>query len=200
MTDGLSTEELPLSQREPLTRYYVANTLGANTHVADLVNRFSVEQALYTGDVAILDLDLPNISQSNMIAYLKRAGLNIPIIEVFTGRVTGPVRSLIALFERWGISDFHAAELLGQQSRSFIGDLRAGSVGLDTRDLQDRARLILGIYEGVHSLLQDADAERSWINAKLEALENSSILDIMLRGSISDLTYAKSYVDYVNGR
>jgi hypothetical protein len=90
--------------------------------------------------------------------------------------------------------------VLGQQSSSFIGDLRAGSTGLDTRDLQDRARLILSIYEGVHSLLQDPDAERTWINAKLAALDNNSILDIILRGSISDLTYAKSYVDYVNGR
>jgi hypothetical protein len=211
MTDALSSEKLPLSQREPLTHHYVTNTLGANTYIAELVNRFNVEPELTTAfpklsDYAIEDLNV-KITEADfqkMIVGFEKAGVVLQTVEgkfsAFTGRMAGPVRSLIALFKRWGISDLQAAELLGQQSSSFISDLRAGTAGLNTRDIQDRAKLILSIYEGVHTLLRQADAERSWINAKLEALEDSSILDIMLRGSIADLMYAKSYVDYVNGR
>jgi hypothetical protein len=118
----------------------------------------------------------------------------------FRGRITGPVRSLLAIFDRWQIGDRDAAILLGSPAISFVNDLRVGTSGLSTRDMQDRARLLIRIYEGVHSLLREADEERSWINSRLPALDNQTLLDIMRRGSISDLLLVKAYVDHANGR
>jgi hypothetical protein len=118
----------------------------------------------------------------------------------FRGRITGPARGLLAIFDRWQIGDRDAALLLGSPAVSFVNDLRVGTVGLSTRDMQDRARLLMKIYEGVHSLLRGADEERSWINSRLPSLDNQTLLDIMRRGSISDLLLVKAYVDHANGR
>jgi hypothetical protein len=118
----------------------------------------------------------------------------------FRGRVTGPVRSLLALFDRWQISDASAAILLGTPAASFVSDLRSGISTLNSRDLKDRARLIIGIYEGVHSLMQESDAERLWIKSPVPGLNSQSPFDVMMRGSISDLLRVKQFVDYANGR
>lgn len=118
----------------------------------------------------------------------------------FRGRVSGPVLGLLAIFDRWQIKDREAAILLGLQSTANLADLKAGTVGLGTRDLQDRARLIMNIYEGVHSLVRELDAEHSWISASMPALGGRSLLGVMKQGSIVDLMTAKAFVDYANGR
>jgi hypothetical protein len=123
-----------------------------------------------------------------------------PALPTFRARITGPVRSLLTVFERWQISDQDAATLLGASSRSFVSDLRAGTASLASRDAQDRARLLLLIYAGVHSLLHTSEAERSWINSLLPVLDNQSIVDTMKRGSIADLMLIKEFVDRANGR
>jgi hypothetical protein len=118
----------------------------------------------------------------------------------FRNRITGPVRALLALFDRWQIGDASAAILLGAPAASFVSDLRSGISTLNSRDLKDRARLIIGIYEGAHSLMQESDAERLWIKSPVPGLNSQSPFDVMMRGSISDLLLVKSFVDYANGR
>jgi hypothetical protein len=118
----------------------------------------------------------------------------------FRGRVTGPVQGLFAIFDRWQINDQKAAILLGLQSTANLADLKAGTAGLGTRDLQDRARLIMNIYEGVHSLVRELDAERSWINGSMPGLGGRSLLEVMKQGSIVDLMTAKAFVDHANSR
>jgi hypothetical protein len=90
--------------------------------------------------------------------------------------------------------------LLGASEGQFVNDLRVGTVGLSTKDMQDRARLLLRIYEGVHSLLRQPEAERSWINMQIPALSNRTILEMMLQGSMADLACARAFVDHANGR
>lgn len=118
----------------------------------------------------------------------------------FRGRISGPIRSLISIFARWEISDQDAARLLGKETAQYLADLRAGTAGLTGRDTQDRARLLLGIYEAVHSLLREAAEEKSWLRAALPALRGRSLVEIMLNGSIADLLLVKSFADQANGR
>jgi hypothetical protein len=118
----------------------------------------------------------------------------------FQGRITGPVRALLAIFARWGIGDQDATKLLGKETAQYIADLRAGTAGLGDRDTQDRARLLLGIYEAVHSLLREADEEKSWLTAAMPTLGGRSLFDVMQNGSVADLLLAKSFVDHANGR
>jgi hypothetical protein len=106
----------------------------------------------------------------------------------------------MSIFDRWQIDSRDAALFLGSDTSDFINDLRVGTSGLNTRDTKDRARVLIKIYEGVHSLMREAEAERSWIRAPLEGLHGRAILEVMRGGSISDLLYVSQFVDYVNGR
>jgi hypothetical protein len=92
----------------------------------------------------------------------------------FQGRISGPIRSLISIFARWEISDQDAAKLMGKETAQYLADLRAGTAGLTGRDTQDRARLLLGIYEAVHSLLREAAEEKSWLRGAMPALDGRS--------------------------
>jgi hypothetical protein len=118
----------------------------------------------------------------------------------YRGKVTGAVRTLLSIFDRWQIDENDAALFLGSGAANFVKDLRAGTAGLTARDTKDRAGLLVKIYEGVHSLMHDEEAERSWIRAPLGALGDRSILDIMRGGSLFDLMYVNKYIDHVNGR
>jgi hypothetical protein len=118
----------------------------------------------------------------------------------YRGKVTGAVRTLLSIFDRWQIDENDAALFLGSGAASFVKDLRAGTAGLTARDTKDRAGLLVKVYEGVHSLMHDEEAERSWIRAPLGALGDRSILDIMRGGSLFDLMYVNKYIDHVNGR
>jgi Protein of unknown function (DUF2384) len=118
----------------------------------------------------------------------------------YRGKVTGAVRTLLSIFDRWQIDENDAALFLGSGAANFVKDLRAGTAGLTARDAKDRAGLLVKIYEGVHSLMHDEKAERSWIRAPLGALGDRSILDIMRGGSLFDLMYVNKYIDHVNGR
>jgi hypothetical protein len=118
----------------------------------------------------------------------------------FQGRITGPIRALLSIFARWDISDQDAAKLLGKETVQFIADLRAGTAGFEGRDTQDRARLLIGIYEAVHTLLREASEEKSWLRAAMPTLGGRSLFKIMQNGSIADLLLAKSFADHANGR
>jgi hypothetical protein len=118
----------------------------------------------------------------------------------YRGRVSGPVRTLISIFDRWQLDSGDAALFLGSDTSDFINDLRVGTSGLNTRDIKDRARILIKIYEGVHSLMRDPEAERSWIRAPLAGLNGRAILEVMRGGSISDLIYVSQFIDHVNAR
>jgi len=118
----------------------------------------------------------------------------------YRGKVTGPVRALLSIFDRWSIDDSDAALFLGSDTASFINDLRVGTSGLTARDVKDRASILVKIYEGVHSLMRGEEAERSWINSPLSTLDHRSILDVMRGGSLADLIYINQFIDHVNGR
>ncbi len=272
MSDTLSIEKLPPSERERLSLNYNTNVSGANTQAIALSNelhRFvnATGYATLLGTSAVIassalvggvtmNASSMFLGSGTMIAYgtvVSSSTVNASGISVssavspssisvssstvnasgifvssamnasdtfvrsavadrhgqtkaksstptFRGRIAGPARHLLATFDRWQIGDRDAAIFLGAQSVSFVNDLRAGTTGLNSRDMQDRARLLLKIYEGVHSLLKVPDAEFSWINSNLPALNNRTLLDIMRGGSLSDLMLVKAYVDHANGR
>lgn len=126
--------------------------------------------------------------------------LQAPPEPDFRAKISGPVRNLLAIFERWNVSDIDGATFLGKETPKFIEDLRAGTASLQDRDTRDRARLLLNIFEGVHSLMRTREAEISWLNSALPALQNASILDKLRNGAMIDLIVVKAFVNRANGR
>lgn len=119
---------------------------------------------------------------------------------VFRARITGPVKSALKIFERWGINDAEGATILGEDNRAFVLDLRSGSRVLRSRDEKDRVRLLIEIYEGVFALFRDEKTEREWIRTKIEPLGSRSLFDLMTEGGFLSLYEAKEYVSFLNGR
>jgi hypothetical protein len=115
-------------------------------------------------------------------------------------RPQGPVLMVLRVFERWQVPDEDAARVLGTDETGYVADLRSGVGSFRSRDTEDRARLLLDIYEGVFSLFRDPHAERDWLARPLEALNGHSVLDLMTEGSMANLMLAKNFVDYMNGR
>lgn len=138
-------------------------------------------------------------SQSTARARL-RAVDSEPAAPQFQMRVSGPAKSILALFDRWDISDSDAAVLLGKDAPSFLAELRRGTFPLTERDTKDRVKLLIQIYEATHSLMRDVDAERNWVRSPLPALERKSVLGIMLQGSILDLLHVLGFLNRANGR
>jgi DNA-binding protein HU-beta len=113
---------------------------------------------------------------------------------------SAPAKATLRVLDRWHIADPSGAVILGSSEPDFIAQLRSGASGLATRDMQDRARLLLDIYEGVFSLLRDPKAEQDCIRMQREDLAGASLLDLMTEGSQRNLIRAQAFVDYANGR
>jgi hypothetical protein len=114
--------------------------------------------------------------------------------------VTAPVKAVLAILRRWTIGDDVGAQILGTDEPGYVADLRSGAASLKTRDMRDRARLLLDIYEGVFALLRNSQAEQVWIKIPRQDLDGQSVLDLMIEGSLRNLIRAQAFVDYVNGR
>jgi DNA-binding CsgD family transcriptional regulator len=115
-------------------------------------------------------------------------------------RPAAPVTAVLRVFDRWDIGKSAGAIILGSTEPDLPGNLRAGRTTLASRDMQDRARLLLDIFEGVYALLRDQDAERAWIRVVRDELGPQSVLGLMTEGSQRNLIRALAFVDHVNGR
>jgi DNA-binding protein HU-beta len=113
---------------------------------------------------------------------------------------TGIAKTFLAVLARWNIPERLASTILGSDREGFIAELAAGDAVLGSRDMRDRARLFLDIYEGVFGLLGDKQPEREWIRAPREDFAGQSLLDLLAEGSQRNLIRALAFIDYINGR
>jgi hypothetical protein len=192
VADELSVERYSLSER--YSAVYAARAMEAQ-EVQQSIRNFEGAVA-ETQTLSMWTKMVGSSFQAAQFAGWQKAGGK----PQFQGRISGPVRALLSIFVRWDISDQDAAKLLGKETAQYIADLRGGTVGLADRDTQDRARLLIGIYEAVHSLLRETTEEKSWLRAAMPTLGGRSLVDVMQGGSMADLLLAKSFVDHANGR
>jgi len=125
-----------------------------------------------------------------------------PVLRKAADRASagGVIQGMLAILSRWGIPDDQGSIILGSSDSDFLSALRSGDASLETRDMQDRARLLFDIYEGLYGLFRDPTAEGDWIRTRRSDLGGQSVLDLMTEGSQRSLIRALAFVDYVNGR
>jgi hypothetical protein len=172
MAEHLSNETLPLSRRAQFPDSPAWPSQGT----------FAISEGMHSFDWANPNFfsEGPALALSHYVTREPQTAREAQREPSFRGRITAPVRALLSLFDRWQLGDQSGANLLGASEAQFVNDLRVGTASLSTKDMQDRARLLLRIYEGVHSLLRQPEAERSWINMPIPALGNRTILEMML--------------------
>jgi hypothetical protein len=97
-------------------------------------------------------------------------------------------RQLIAVFDRWGLSNHQRMDLLSLSpgQRKALNQYRCGQRALPfTRDTLDRAGLLLGIYRGLGDLFPEDQALRlTWIRRRNRILDQLSPLEVMMRDGL----------------
>lgn len=108
-------------------------------------------------------------------------------------------RTVLNLFERWGVTDMQAGVLLGGISAKTVQRWKRREYGNPSRDQADRLSLLLGIHKALRIIYSDAARGYRWVRASNDLFEGRSALDIMLRGGIEDIRRIRTYLDSVRG-
>jgi hypothetical protein len=108
-------------------------------------------------------------------------------------------RELIALFDRWELSNHQRMELLSLSpgQRKALNQYRRGQRAFPcTRDALDRAGLLLGIYRGLGDLFpEDRALRHAWIRRRNQVLDQLSPLDIMMRDGLVGVFRVARFVE-----
>ena len=108
-------------------------------------------------------------------------------------------RAVLALFQRWQITDAEAAVLLGGLSPRSLHRWRKGELGRLSRDLSDRLSMILGIHKALRLVFSDPQRGYDWVKKPNADFSGASALNLMLRGGIADLMRIRAYLDSLRG-
>ena len=104
-------------------------------------------------------------------------------------------RAVINLFERWGVSDEHAAILLGGIATRTYQRWKSGEYGRVGPDLAARLSNLLGIHKALRLLFKDAHRGYGWIKRPNQYFDGRSALDVMLGGQLTDLMRVRRFLD-----
>lgn len=104
-------------------------------------------------------------------------------------------RAVIALFDRWGVSDAQATVLLGSIVTRTYQRWKAGEYGRVGPDLAARLSNLLGIHKALRLLFKDAQRGYGWIKRPNHDFGGHTALDIMSGGQLTDLMRVRRYLD-----
>ncbi|WEZ85688.1 MbcA/ParS/Xre antitoxin family protein (plasmid) [Rhizobium sp. 32-5/1] len=108
-------------------------------------------------------------------------------------------RTVLNIFDRWGVSDVDAATILGGISPKTYKRWKDEDYGRANRDLADRMSNILGIHKALRIIFAEPRTGYDWMSAKNSAFAGLTALDVMRRGSMEDIVRIRRYLDSVRG-
>ena len=108
-------------------------------------------------------------------------------------------RTVINIFNRWGLTDGEAACLLGGLSPRTLQRWKGGRYSPYNRDLADRMSLILGIHKALRIIFSEPARGYAWVGLPNEAFGGRSARDVMMNGGMADLAQVRRYLDSVRG-
>ncbi|MGO4352820.1 antitoxin Xre-like helix-turn-helix domain-containing protein [Rhizobium sp. RAF36] len=108
-------------------------------------------------------------------------------------------RTVMNIFDRWGVSDVDAATILGGISPKTYRRWKDDDYGRVNRDLADRMSNILGIHKALRIIFAEPQTGYAWVDAKNSGFAGLSALDVMKRGSMEDIMRIRRYLDSVRG-
>lgn len=107
----------------------------------------------------------------------------------------GLARATVNLFQKWGLTDREACVLLGGISVDGWHRLKDGDFRHITQEQQSRMAILMSIHQGLRYLFRDPTRGYAWIRKPNAIFEGISALDVMMRGSVGDLTDVRDYLD-----
>lgn len=104
-------------------------------------------------------------------------------------------RAIVQLFDRWGLSDAQACDVLGGLGLRTYARWKQGQIGRIDRDLGTRLSLLLGIHKALRYLFRDAARGYRWVRQPNLTFDGQTPLQVMAGGSIFALARVRSYLD-----
>jgi uncharacterized protein (DUF2384 family) len=104
-------------------------------------------------------------------------------------------RAVMRLFERWGVSDAEARDILGGLAARTYARWKAGEPGRIDRDLATRLSLLMGIHKGLRYLFSDPERGYAWVKKPNRDFAGRTPVEVMAEGSLFALARVRSYLD-----
>lgn len=108
-------------------------------------------------------------------------------------------RTVIRIFERWGLSDGDAATVLGGIAPRTFRRWKAGEYGRVSRDLADRMSYVLGIHKALRIVFATPELGYLWMSRPNRNLGGATPIALLLRGGMADLARLRRYLDSTRG-
>lgn len=134
-----------------------------------------------------------------MLVEIPRTAANPDIPKITAEEASAAARAVIRLFEKWGLNDTAAREILGGLSARTYARWKAGDHGRIDRDLATRLSLLMGIHKGLRILFTDAERGYAWVSKPNDFFGGRTPVEIMAEGSIFSLARIRSYLDAERG-
>jgi uncharacterized protein (DUF2384 family) len=109
------------------------------------------------------------------------------------------LRTVLNLFDKWTLTKAERLALLGGVSDRTYQRWRAGEIGPLSTDTVFRLGELLGIHKALRYMFQDVDRAYGWVKRPNDAFSGRSALELMLQGSVLDISRVRSYLDAERG-
>ena len=120
-------------------------------------------------------------------------------LEMTEQEASALARAVTNLFDRWGLSDGEACQLLGGMAARTWARWKKGDIGRIDRDLAMRMSILVGIHKGLRYMFSDPQRGYRWVKKANSVFSGQSALQVMLHGSIFDLQRVRTYLDAERG-
>ncbi|MGN6094800.1 MAG: MbcA/ParS/Xre antitoxin family protein [Bosea sp. (in: a-proteobacteria)] len=134
-----------------------------------------------------------------MLVEIPRTAATPEIPQITVEEASAAARAVIKLFEKWGLNDAVAREILGGLSARTYARWKAGDHGRIDRDLATRLSLLMGIHKGLRILFTEPERGYAWVSKPNDVFAGRSPVEIMAEGSIFSLARIRSYLDAERG-
>jgi len=107
------------------------------------------------------------------------------------------LRAFFNIANVWGLTDDEQLSILGQPDQATLDAWRYGEGPALARDTLERISYVLGIFQGINTLLPDKEIAAAWVRQPNDApiFGGISALDKMTSGNVSDLFVVRNYLD-----
>ena len=99
----------------------------------------------------------------------------------------------------WGLNAQEERILLGEPATSTFYKWRKGESATLSRDTLERISYVMGIYKALRLLFPTEEQANAWPQKPSRDFGNESALNIMLKGSITNLAHVRRYLDGIRG-
>ncbi len=108
--------------------------------------------------------------------------------------------NIIALFDKWKLSNPQQQELLGEISSAQLDKFKKGTAHISGRDTIERVGNLLGIHKSLRILFpHNLEVVYQWVKARNKKLHNLSPLDVMLEYGYTGIAQVRRLTDHMRG-